>query len=487
MKKNIFPFAVLITIIALTFNLHGVEINKIPNIQIAGLISVNAISTNPDSIKWQIDQITIDETSGDYKYTANTQAGIGDTAKFVFIKYPGKYSFYKIFADDGISKDSMEIQVFNKEVPQKYLFSNPNEPNKPIVVYIVLPSTLSNKSNFVMVMHGTNRNADDYADSWKDFVKNNDYIVAAPKFSDADWSHSRSYNLGNMFTGTDGDGNLNPEYKWAFSVVKNVHNELFTKLALNEVQYDIWGHSAGSQFVHRMMEFLPDENIRFYIAANAGWYTMPNVDIDYPYGFKHDLLTFTSSDFERMNKENMIVMRGTADTIRDSNLRTTPEADAQGINRYERALSFYNIGFDISDAEKWQLIDVPDVGHDHELMAIAAQNFLLDNPITSVNIRGASIPSDFILYQNYPNPFNPTTIIKYSIPSVVDAKFAPTTNVALQVYDILGREVALLVNAQQTAGNYEVEFNASQLSSGIYYYRITYGGYALTKKLVLLK
>jgi len=81
--------------------------------------------------------------------------------------------------------------------------------------------------------------------------------------------------------------------------------------------------------------------------------------------------------------------------------------------------------------------------------------------------------------QNYPNPFNPSTKISYQI---------PTKNlVTLKVYDILGREVATLVNAQQNAGQYVATFDGSRLASGVYFYRIQAGTYINTKKLLLLK
>ncbi len=88
-------------------------------------------------------------------------------------------------------------------------------------------------------------------------------------------------------------------------------------------------------------------------------------------------------------------------------------------------------------------------------------------------------PDKFELNQNYPNPFNPTTKIKYSIPK--------TSNVELKVFDILGRKVAELVNEEKPAGNYTVDFNASKLSSGIYFYRITSGNFTQVKKMILLK
>lgn len=99
--------------------------------------------------------------------------------------------------------------------------------------------------------------------------------------------------------------------------------------------------------------------------------------------------------------------------------------------------------------------------------------------VTDVEEDQSSIPSEFNLAQNYPNPFNPSTVISYRLPVSGD--------VTLKVYDLLGREVAELVNEEKPAGTYEVTFDASGLSSGVYYYKITAGDYSETKKMVLLR
>jgi hypothetical protein len=95
-------------------------------------------------------------------------------------------------------------------------------------------------------------------------------------------------------------------------------------------------------------------------------------------------------------------------------------------------------------------------------------------------------PTKFNLFQNYPNPFNPSTTIKYQIPEI--------SIVTLIVYDVLGNEVATLVNEEKPAGSYEVEFNSHSglsgirdLSSGIYFYQLKVGSFVETKKMILLK
>ena len=100
-----------------------------------------------------------------------------------------------------------------------------------------------------------------------------------------------------------------------------------------------------------------------------------------------------------------------------------------------------------------------------------------------------SLPTEFSLLQNYPNPFNPSTTIKYSIPIVetLSRSAGSLQNVQLKVYDILGHEVATLVNKTQREGNYEATFDASNLVSGIYFYKLTYGSFSESKKMLLIK
>jgi hypothetical protein len=99
--------------------------------------------------------------------------------------------------------------------------------------------------------------------------------------------------------------------------------------------------------------------------------------------------------------------------------------------------------------------------------------------ITGVQNSNNQVPSSYNLQQNYPNPFNPATKISFSLPKAGIVK--------LVVYDILGREVAAIVNDYRTAGNYTVDFDASNISSGIYFYTLKSGSFTDTKKMVLMK
>ena len=111
----------------------------------------------------------------------------------------------------------------------------------------------------------------------------------------------------------------------------------------------------------------------------------------------------------------------------------------------------------------------------------------IDSILVNVELTDARVPERFSLSQNYPNPFNPTTKIRYQLPN--------SMNVTLKVFDILGQEVATLVNERQNAGSYSLEFSptnlarqtAGGLASGVYFYRLRAGDFIQQRKMLLLK
>jgi len=98
---------------------------------------------------------------------------------------------------------------------------------------------------------------------------------------------------------------------------------------------------------------------------------------------------------------------------------------------------------------------------------------------TSVKSSSSQFPGEYMLYQNFPNPFNPSTVIRYQM--------AVGSRATLKVYDVLGREIATLVDGEQVAGAHAVTFNAAGISTGTYFYRFEAGRYSETKKFVVIK
>jgi hypothetical protein len=99
--------------------------------------------------------------------------------------------------------------------------------------------------------------------------------------------------------------------------------------------------------------------------------------------------------------------------------------------------------------------------------------------IGNLNIHTVEIPADYVLYQNYPNPFNPATTIKFGLPQA--------GKVEITIYDQLGQKVETLINKEIDAGYHEIEWNAMQYSSGVYFYTINSGNFKAVKKMLLLK
>ncbi len=138
------------------------------------------------------------------------------------------------------------------------------------------------------------------------------------------------------------------------------------------------------------------------------------------------------------------------------------------------------------NSDQWTLFDYQPgmfsynfVISDNKIFAATFDGLYYRN-MTSTSIKKKEeLPVDYKLYQNYPNPFNPTTTIQYEIP---ESGF-----ITLKIYDELGREVKTLINQYKNKGSHEINFNASQLSSGVYLYRLTAGDYLSTKKMLLLK
>ena len=146
-----------------------------------------------------------------------------------------------------------------------------------------------------------------------------------------------------------------------------------------------------------------------------------------------------------------------------------------------KLIGTYNFSQDTS-----QKIFISNAGTTGTYIVADAIRIISYDPATTVENEKEITPTEFALYQNYPNPFNPITKIRYSIARSTEY-YSVLQNVTLKVYDILGNEVTTLVNEEKSPGNYEVEFDARSLTSGVYFYELNAGTFFQTKKMILIR
>jgi poly(3-hydroxybutyrate) depolymerase len=246
-------------------------------------------------------------------------------------------------------------------------------------VYLHRPSESGADSPIVFVMHGVNRDGDRYRDEWRGLSEQHGFIVAAPNFGRDHFPTTASYNMGNIF---DGEGKARPREQWSFAAIEPLFDELVCRLGSRQRDYALYGHSAGGQFVHRYIAFADAPRLRVAVAANSGWYTMPDAR-DFPYGWGGS--TQGMVDPATALSRPLTVLLGTQDTDRnDPDLRRNEAADRQGPNRLERGEMFFATGRDSASAAQtdfaWRIAYAPGIAHSNAGMAAYAVPFLLNAP-----------------------------------------------------------------------------------------------------------
>ncbi|WP_371195111.1 hypothetical protein [Glaciecola sp. SC05] len=262
----------------------------------------------------------------------------------------------------------------------KHQFSFSQWPGSALEVWAYKPSNYRADSKVLFVMHGVQRDADRYRDEWADLAEQHNLLLIVPQFTQKDFPRSTGYNLGAVFVDSYYQ-KTNPRELWSYSAIEPLFDYVKSKYANTSTRYNLYGHSAGSQFVHRFVFFVPEARVSKIVTANAGWYTAPDFDIEFPYGLKN---TPVSQDDLLMSLQKpVVVLLGDADN--DPNhrsLRKAAPAMLQGKHRFARGIYFFKQA--ALAAEKyevkfnWQLVTVHGVGHENGLMAKAAIAYLVD-------------------------------------------------------------------------------------------------------------
>ena len=299
--------------------------------------------------------------------------------------------------------------------------SGESDPTKPLTVYYRSPTNFSADTPVWFVMHGASRNADDYRDYLAAAPGATDALIIAPQFDKTNWPGSRSCNLGNVAVS---ESNHTPRDRtdWSFSKIEPLFDYVTTTFApqVTADSYSMYGHSAGAQFIHRYLMWEPDARVKLAVAANAGWYTLPlyaEPGDPYPYAWPYSLSGAPDYDASTAPLDpipaanptaafakRLVVLLGDQDTQRTSSVRQTTEADAQGLNRFERGQFFFTTAEDEAEEQAvpfhWRQQIVPGVGHSGSQMAVPAAELLrsADATVGDFNADGVIDGADYTLW-----------------------------------------------------------------------------------------
>ena len=255
-----------------------------------------------------------------------------------------------------------------------FVFTYTELPQKPINVFYHIPSGERQNMPIVMVFHGDERNAIDYRNIWVKASDQYGFMVFTPEFTIADFPSGSSYIIGNVYQ----DGNfptpqtLNKETIWTFSIIEPLFDFIKTNSGSNALTYDLFGHSGGGQFVHRFVLLKPNARYNKAIAANSGWYTVPDGVANFPYGIMNSPIT--SIQPQNYFGRQLYITVGELDNYgSDSSLRHNTASDLQGLNRLDRAHYFFSnsqsYAQKMNSEFNWQFRVVPNSGHDATKMS----------------------------------------------------------------------------------------------------------------------
>jgi hypothetical protein len=275
-------------------------------------------------------------------------------------------------------------------------------PDKPIFVFYHKPVGFSPDSPILLVIPGAGRNGWAYRDAWIDASETHNVLVLAPYYAD-DLYDFGAYHMGGIISDVElrnvqlePDGSAPSRYylndedivfepnndkeEWIFRDFDLIFRHVVAATGSRQDSYDIFGHSAGGQILHRMTIFRPDSYAGRIVAANSGFYTLPTREASLPFGLGGTGVS--AEDLTRAFSKDLVLLLGEADDQNETRgtMLHTPLADQQGPGRLSRGKYFYRESQRIAESMgadfNWQLEVVEGVGHDQRLMGQAAAEFL---------------------------------------------------------------------------------------------------------------
>ena len=251
-------------------------------------------------------------------------------------------------------------------------YFDPAFPGRQLILHSARPRHFDANTPILFVHHGVARNGEAYRDYWLHHVEEAGILAISIEFPEATFPEYLWYNFGNLHTK---DGTPNPRAEWTFGIDERLFDALRAQGITHRQRYGLFGHSAGGQYVHRMLSFGYRDRVAIAVSANAGTYAMPDLEIPWPFGLGETELTDDS--MAALLRFRITVMAGTND------IKTTgkffpkgPRSNRQGLTRHERAHNYVRLGRETAIALgthcAWTVIDVPGVGHDGKGMSAAA-------------------------------------------------------------------------------------------------------------------
>jgi hypothetical protein len=204
------------------------------------------------------------------------------------------------------------------------------------------PARLRMPIPVVFVMHGQRRNGSSYRNRWVRYAEKHGFLLLVPEFDPKMYPSVPHYNLARMVARVTGS-RFRPEEDWAFHQIESVFEAVRSAVTGIRPTYSIYGHSAGAQFVHRLVLFHPAASFHLAIAANAGWYTLPCQNTGFPYGVAG--VPVDDTRLAHALQKRLLVLLGESDTDQAHPLlRRNKQTLRQGRNRLERGRTFFQHG-----------------------------------------------------------------------------------------------------------------------------------------------
>ena len=262
--------------------------------------------------------------------------------------------------------------------PGQFVFvDRQGDPSRPITIYSYLPrQAKASEAPIVFVLHGHHRTAEGYRDDWAQHAEKYGFMVIAPRFDEASWDEA-DYSYRSI---VDKDRRPVDPSRWSYSVIEHLFDAVKLATGNPNPRYLLYGFSEGGQFVHRLVLLLPEARYSRAVVGTPGWYTMPVLDIGYPYGLRGS--PATASSLKHSLERDVVLLLGANDTDpRGKDVRQTPQALAQGAGRFERGQNFYRAA-EKSAAELdarfgWRLATVAGAAHEPKKISPTAAKILM--------------------------------------------------------------------------------------------------------------